>query len=267
MRKAPNKIAVETLLGMPKATVVAGAEHSFHSAFTEAFFIRRALNGIGVCHPLGCATPHSGKYADVGAERATFENQPPVAKGIFHPFHNAAEFFDLFPGNARSLDGQVDNLRDGKQSYSHGNESNAVPQEDRRPLSQDSLKSEARDAPYRIQADGGNHEPEAPSHETLDDVPAAQRSNKGDGQKGEHEEFRRADGEDQRRGDRDRQRQDKGTENGADQGTHQGCAQGSPGFSLLGHWVTIDDGGSCGAFTRDAEKDRGNISGRGRYRV
>src|SRR5688572_13778335 len=110
-----------------------GAEHSFHSTFAEAFFIRRALNRVGVCHPLCRAAADTWKYADVRAEGAALENQPPVAEGIFHAFHDTTQLSNLFPGNARSLDSQVDNLRDGKQSYGHGNESDAVPQKDRRP--------------------------------------------------------------------------------------------------------------------------------------
>src|SRR5512134_1458016 len=75
----------------------AWAENSFDGPLAETLFVRGALNRVRVCHPLCRTTSHARKYADIGPERAAFENQPPVAKGIFHALHYAAEFFDLFP--------------------------------------------------------------------------------------------------------------------------------------------------------------------------
>ena len=75
-----------------------GAEHSFHGTFAETLFVRGALNRVGVCHPLRRAASHSWKYADVRAQSAALENQPPVAEGVFHSLHDSAQLCRLAPG-------------------------------------------------------------------------------------------------------------------------------------------------------------------------
>ena len=106
-----------------------GAKHSFHSTLAETLLVRRALHRVGVCHPLRRAASHSWKYADIRAESAALENQPPVAEGIFHPLHDTTQLSNLLTGDARPFNSQVDNLGDGKESYSHGNQVDTVPQE------------------------------------------------------------------------------------------------------------------------------------------
>ena len=59
---------------------------------------------------------------------AATDNQPPVAEGILNPFHDAAQFAHLFPGNAGTLNGQINDLRDGKKTDGDGNQADTIPE-------------------------------------------------------------------------------------------------------------------------------------------
>ncbi len=162
-----------------------GSQDAFHRPLAEAFPVRGALHRMGIGHPLRDGPSHARDDADVRANGATFEDQPPVTKGVLDPLHDATQLPDMGLSNARAFDGQVDNLGDGKQAKGHGHQTNAIPQIE-------AVKGVALDARDRIESDHGQHEAQPRRREPFDHSRTAEGGDESHPQHGEHKELRGA---------------------------------------------------------------------------
>ena len=104
MIKAPNRIAMMTLAGTPKAMVVIklppsvelfaapGPSTPSTSAFAKALLVGRALYRMCIGKPLGRRRPHAGNDRNKSTEGAATDHQPPMAEGIFDPLMTPPSF-------------------------------------------------------------------------------------------------------------------------------------------------------------------------------
>ena len=154
---------------------------------------------------------------------------------------------------------EVDNLRDSKYPHQDRDQIKAIPEVHHAHI-------EAQRAGLALLADGGQQQAQQ-AHGKSPDLAAraqtAERSDASDPHHGKHQELRRAETQNQRTNNGDRQSQNQRSDQGSDERTHERGAQSPAGFSILGHWIAVHYCGCRYRLARNAEENRGNISGCG----
>jgi hypothetical protein len=128
---------------------------------------------MGIGNPLADTTTHPRDDADIGADGATAQDQCPVPEGVFNALQNPTELADLLLRDAASLDGQIDDLRDGEEPNGHRYQPDPIPQEE---LAK-GIALHARDG---IHPDGAEQQTQPSRDHAFDDGTAAQRGHEGD---------------------------------------------------------------------------------------
>src|SRR5262249_29793022 len=192
-----------------------------------------ALNRMRVGDPLRNAAARAWQNADEDADRRAAHDQPEMAKRVLDSLDDAGLQILRLPVacDRRAAHREIDNLGNREYADEHRHEIEAVPQVHE-------TQVEAKRAGLSLLAYRGKQQAEEAHRESADlaaHAEAAERSDTGDPDHGEHEELGRAKRKNQRANDGDRERQDQGADQRADEGTHQRRAESASGLSLLRH--------------------------------
>ena len=83
-----------------------------------------------------------------------------MAEGVLDPFHDTGDLLHFALGDAGAPHRQIDDLRDGEESYHHGAETQAIPEIER-------AQRVTQGTGLWIDADGRQQEADAATQESL----------------------------------------------------------------------------------------------------
>ncbi len=231
----------------------AGSEHALYARSARRGACGTAADGVGVGRPLRHAAPQSWQQADVGANGAAAEDEPPAAKRLEHAVAHAARR-DALRAWPRSDTGHRERLRHGEQPQRNRQQPDAVPQVQQ-------TEREARRGLDGVETDRGEEQAERAGDETLERRRADERCHERDADERQHEQLRGPEGHHQRPGDRDGEHQRDRAERRADERRGQRGAQRTAGLSARGQRVPVDDQRGRHRLAGHAEQNRRDVAG------
>src|SRR5579875_1943098 len=259
MTKAPSRMAMPELPGIPKATVGMSAPPSLawfalSGAITPSIApLPKASGRLPVADPGGRVAAQSRDEPDEGAQEAAADRQPRMASHVPETLKHARERVGGGLPLRGGRDGapapaQLDHLGQPEQADDDGHQVHPVPEPELPPR-------EPVDPCLWVHPHGGQGEPHGTGEEPLEERLAADGRDEGDAHDGDGEHLGGAEGQDDRADHGDEDGHEEVPDDPAEEGGSEGGSHRPSRLALLGQRMPGRDGGSAGACARRAEED------------